>query len=235
MRKLIRKIPWLAAVTMIAAMGAAQAAVNPKGVVSTSTNVLQSMAQSAANNQGIPPYVLKNAKGIAIIPNVTKAGFLVTGQHGVGVLAEHQSGGDWSDPVFISFSGGGIGFQAGAQSSDVILVFMNDRDLQNALNGSFTLKGNGDVTAGPVGSQGQSGKLSDGVYTYTRSGGVFAGVALTGSTLNVEEDANHDYYGKTVSAQDIIAGNNQVQPPADAQQLKQALQHATQGNGTGTG
>ena len=112
------KLHWVAAAALIAAVGAVHAAVNPKNVVSTSTSVLKAMVVSAANTKGIPSYVLNNAKGIAIIPNVTKAGFLVTGQHGVGVLAQHQSNGDWSDPVFISFSGGGIGFQAGAQGEE---------------------------------------------------------------------------------------------------------------------
>lgn len=229
------KIQMLCAAVLIAAgMGAAQAAVNPKNVVSTSTNVLQDMAKSAANNQGIPPYVIKNAKGIAIIPNVTKAGFLVTGHHGVGVLTQHQSDGSWSDPVFVSFTGGGIGFQAGAQSSDVILVFMNNHDLQSALNGSFSLSGSGAVTAGPVGSKGQTGNLSNGVYTYSRSGGAFAGVALNGSSLSVDENANKDYYGHAVQPQEIIAGRN-VKPASDAQQLKRALQNAAQGGGKSNG
>ena len=111
----------------------------------------------AIPEKGIPPSLLSNAKGLAIIPGVIKAGFIVGGRHGKGILVVYKKNGEWSNPAFISFTGGSIGWQIGAQSSDIILVFRTKRSVNNLMKGKFTLGADASIAAGPVGRQVEAG------------------------------------------------------------------------------
>jgi len=179
-------------------------------------HVLQSMASS---NQ-IPSSLLSQAKCIAVIPQMTKAGFIVGGKHGNGVVSCRTSSG-WSAPAFISMTGGSVGLQAGAAKQDIVLL-MNEQGAQELKGGHWDL-GAEAAAAGPSG--GAEATQSTGwkapVLSYSNSSGAFAGVDVGGSKIGADDDAIKNVYGKGASFQAILDG--QVQPQASGQQFISAL------------
>jgi len=179
----------------------------------------------AIPESSIPPALLAEAHAIAIIPSVLKAGFIVGGRFGKGVVMVRGKAG-WSDPVFLTLAGGSFGWQIGAQAADVILVFKNRRGLDSLVNGKFTLGADAAVSAGPVGRNAAAAtdvQLKSEIYSYSRSRGLFAGVALDGSVLDIDKDADAAYYGKAgITATEIFDGNA-PKHPADSQKLKSTL------------
>ncbi|HET7312821.1 lipid-binding SYLF domain-containing protein [Salinisphaera sp.] len=190
----------LAAVLMVAAgslttTGTALAASEPDDIMNNATSVLDQFVNIPENK--IPSALLQQAYGIAVIPSVFKAGFIGGVQYGKGVLSVRTSDGSWSDPTFIKLYGGSFGFQAGVSSTDLILVFKTRRSVDRLADGEFTLGADASVAAGPVGRRaGASTNLSFDaeVYSYSRSRGLFAGVALNGARLGIAQDANWLYY-----------------------------------------
>ncbi len=175
----------------------------------------------------IPPSLLANAQAIAIIPGVVKAGFIVGGRYGEGVLLRRDPRtGRWGNPVFLTLAGGSFGFQIGASSSDVILVFKNRRGLDSLVKGKFTLGADASVAAGPVGRQAEAAtdaELKAEIYSYSRSRGLFAGVALDGSVLNIDHEATARFYGKPgLTAYDVFEGKVPKVPEV-VHRLHQAL------------
>jgi lipid-binding SYLF domain-containing protein len=153
-----------------------------------------------ASFKGIPPSLMHDAQGVAVIPHVIKAGFIIGGRFGRGVVMARQPNGDWSNPVFISLAGGGVGWQVGVQSTDVLLVFKTREGVRRLLEGKdkVTLGADVGVAAGPVGRQAEAstdGQLKAEIYSYSRSRGLFAGVSLEGSGLLVDTEANAAFYG----------------------------------------
>jgi lipid-binding SYLF domain-containing protein len=174
----------------------------------------------------IPYSLLRDAYGVAIIPGVIKVGFMLGGRFGQGVLLTRQDDGNWSNPAFVSIGGGSIGWQIGAQSTDIILVFKNQRSIDNIFNGKLTLGGDASVAAGPVGRQASAatdGNLNAEIYTYARNRGLFAGVSLDGSWLNMNRKSNEAYYGNGMSPKQILAANN-LAAPLNARQLVEILE-----------
>lgn len=160
----------------------------------------------AIPEKGIPPALLHDAYGMAIIPGVIKLGFIVGGRYGSGVLVVRDNSGKWSPPAFVSLYGGGIGWQIGAQSTDIILVFKSRRSIDGIMKGKFTLGGDAAVAAGPVGRSLEAAtdvKLKAEIYSYSRSRGLFAGVSLEGAALQIDDEADAAFYGR----QDIFAGD----------------------------
>jgi lipid-binding SYLF domain-containing protein len=150
-------------------------------------------------DQGIPRNLLENAQGIAIIPGVLKAGFVVGGRHGRGVVLARGANGVWSNPVFLSLNGGSIGWQIGVQSTDVVLVFKTRQSLDRILKGKgkLTLGADLAVAAGSVGRQAEAdtdAKLRAEIYSYSRSRGLFAGLSVEGAGLTVEHLATRTFY-----------------------------------------
>lgn len=164
----------------------------------------------AIPEKGIPPVLLGDAYGIAVIPGVIKLGFIVGGRYGTGVLMVRDRDGTWSPPAFISLAGGGIGWQIGAQSTDFILVFKNRRSIDGIMKGKFTLGADAAVAAGPVGRNLEAAtdvKLKSEIYAYSRSRGLFAGVSLEGAALQIDDETDAAFYGKKdIHAGDILAG-----------------------------
>jgi lipid-binding SYLF domain-containing protein len=179
----------------------------------------------AIPEQSMPPSLLTDAHAIAIIPDVIKAGFIVGGRFGKGVVMVRGKAG-WSDPVFLTLAGGSFGWQIGAQAADVILVFKNRRGLDSLVNGKFTLGADAAVSAGPVGRNAAAAtdlQLKSEIYSYSRSRGLFAGVALDGSVLEIDKEANSGYYGRDgITATDIFDGKV-PRNPEEAQKLKSTL------------
>ncbi len=150
--------------------------------------------------KGIPPAMLQDATGVAVIPDVVKAGLVLGGRFGRGVVLVRQPDGSWSHPVFVTLAGGGIGLQAGIQSTDVVLVFKTRHGLDNILNGKgkLTLGGDASIAAGPVGRSAEASTdahFKAEIYSYSRSRGLFAGLSLEGARLTVDHDANAVFYG----------------------------------------
>ena len=180
---------------------AARGQVAEAQTVAASIDVLQGFTTFRA--QSIPHQLLADAQAVAIIPNVIKGGFVIAGRFGRGVVMVREPNGAWRGPVFATFTGGSIGWQIGIQSTDVVLVFKNRKGIEKMLEGSeFTLGADASIAAGPVGRQASAGTdvtLNAEIYSYSRSRGLFAGVALDGSVLRVDNRANAAYYaGGTV-------------------------------------
>lgn len=194
--------------------------------VQDSTTVLNEIM--AIPNSGIPREMLNNAHAVAIIPRVIKGSFVVGARHGNGVLLVRDENGAWHAPVFVELTGGNVGWQVGVQSSDIVLVFKTPQSVSGLLNGKFTIGADAAVAAGPVGRQAGAAtdsSLNAEIFSYSRSRGLFAGVALDGSVLKVESDRNAAYY------RPVVAGGPVTVPPA-AQQLATTL---LQYSGTYTG
>ncbi len=189
----------------------------------------------AAPDKGIPEEVLNGAKCIAVVPSMGKGGFIVGGEHGRGVVTCRTAHG-WSAPAFISIGGGNFGFQAGAQSVDLVMLFMNDKGVQGLLSSKFELTGEASATAGPVGRHASAGtdwKMDTEALSYSRTKGLFVGVAVDGAKIQQDNDSTIAMYGKDVSFRETLSGN--VHIPANADPFlaavkaaeKQTRQHET--------
>lgn len=163
----------------------------------------------AQRDQVIPERLLQRAYAVAVIPDVIKAAFIVGGRRGSGVMVVRDSRGRFSNPVFVNLTGGSVGWQAGAQSTDIVLVFTTRRGVEGIADGKLTLGAGASVAAGPVGRQADAAAgVNAEVFSYSRNRGLFAGVALDGTALTMDNRANAAFYGRRgVLASDIMAGN----------------------------
>ena len=171
--------------------------------------------------KSIPPEVLRNAKGVAIM-TVIKAGFIVSGRAGSGVVVARLGKG-WSGPSAIGTGGAGFGFQIGAEQTEFVIV-LNTREAVKAFSqgGNVQLGGDISVAAGPVGRTVEAGVTPvAAVYTYSRSQGLFGGISLEGTVVATRNDANAQYYGRAVTPGQILSGK--VKVPAGAKPLQRAL------------
>jgi len=162
-----------------------------------------------APDKAIPTDLLREAKAIAVIPDMIKAGFIFGGRRGEGLISVKTRDGTWSNPSFITMTGGSVGFQAGVSSTDVILVFRTQRGVDSIVNGKFTLGADASAAAGPVGrtaSAATDGQLKAEIYSYSRTRGLFAGVALDGSALRIDYDANAAIYGPGITPRRVFEG-----------------------------
>ena len=179
-----------------------------------------------------PPILMRNAQAIAIVPGIIKAGFIAGGRYGWGVVMERRPDGSWANPVFVTLAGGSFGFQIGVQSIDAIIVFKSLQSVERLTRGKFTLGADAAAAAGPVGrsmSAGTDIKLGAEVYTYSRSRGLFAGVSLAGSALQIDYDATDKFYGLMgLTAGDVFSGSRIVEVPPVATHLMQILTQHTQ-------
>jgi lipid-binding SYLF domain-containing protein len=165
-------------------------------IVNNSTQVINEIMAIPA--QAIPHSLLREAAGLAIIPGMVKGGFIVGVNHGRGVVITRNEGGQWNPPFFVTITGGSIGWQAGLQSTDLVLVFRTQRCIQNLANGKFTIGADASAAAGPVGrdaSIGTDARLQAEIISYSRSRGLFAGVSINGSSMQVDGNANARFYG----------------------------------------
>jgi lipid-binding SYLF domain-containing protein len=171
--------------------------------------------------QAIPTAVLRESKGLAIL-TVTKAGFIVSGRGGKGIVIA-RTGNGWSGPSAIGTGGMGFGFQAGAQVSEVVIVLNTPAAVEAfTRDGDFTLGGNLSVTAGPIGRDAEAKiGIQAVMYSYSRSQGLFGGLSVEGTVMATRKDDNAAYYGRPVTAKDILTGN--VAAPAGAMTLQKTL------------
>jgi SH3 domain-containing YSC84-like protein 1 len=180
----------------------------------------------AAPDKGIPEEVLNGAKCIAVVPDMAKGGFIVGGEHGRGVVTCRTRAG-WSAPAFISIGGGNFGFQAGAQSVDLIMLFMNDKGVQALLSSKFELSGEASATAGPVGRHASAGtdwKMDTEALSYSRTKGLFLGVAVDGAKIQQDKDSTVAIYGKDVNFRKTLSGS--VHAPTSTNSFLEAVNAA---------
>lgn len=180
----------------------------------------------AAPDKGIPEEVLDGAKCIGVVPNLVKAGFVFGGQHGEGVVTCRNAG-KWSAPALFKISGGSWGAQIGAESIDLVMVFMNEKGANQLLNSKFKIGGDISGSAGPVGRHASAGtdwKLDSEILTYSRSKGLFAGLTLNGSVVQIDDDGMAAVYGANWSVRKALTGKEAS--PAMARPFVAAIQHA---------
>jgi SH3 domain-containing YSC84-like protein 1 len=213
-------------IALIVAMGLAPAFAFAEGA--------QERLQSAAEvfneimgvpEKGIPQDLLQRAHCVVIVPAMKSGAFIVGGKYGRGfATCRNQSGSGWGAPGAVRIEGGSFGFQIGGSSTDVVMLVMNERGMNRLLESKFTLGGNASVAAGPVGRTATAktdAYLSAEILSWSRSRGLFAGVALEGATLRNDLDENKELYGRELHNKDVLMTG--IKPPAAAQPLLSAL------------
>ena len=193
------------------------------------TGVLGELRNTAEG--GIPDSLFSKAHCVVVIPDLKKAGFILGGEHGSGVMSCRR-GNTWSPPVFMDLTKGSAGLQIGVQSTDLVLLVMNQSGADKLLRNKVTLGGDASVAAGPVGraaSAGTDAQLSAEMLSYSRTKGLFAGVDLSGGSLNPDHSKNERAYGPNASARDIALGTTRVKVSAEAQAFINALGRDTRG------
>jgi lipid-binding SYLF domain-containing protein len=173
--------------------------------VQKSTGVIRDFSKM---KESIPTQLIQQAQGIIIIPHMINAGLAVGGKRGKGVAIVKLADGKWSNPVFVTFTGGSLGLQIGVQSVDLVLVFKHKYVLTKMEKGDFTIGGDVSVAAGPVGRSSTAStdyKLEAEVYSYSRSKGLFAGLSINGSNISVDKSANANFYGSSATSHTIFA------------------------------
>ncbi len=170
-------------------------------------------------DQGIPQELLESVKCIAIIPGDVKFAFIFGGSYGRG-LATCRNEHGWSAPMFVAIDGGSVGYQIGGSSTDLVMLFMNDRALQSLLSDKFKLGADASVAAGPVGRHASAGtdlKLNAEILSYSRTKGIFAGVSLEGAVMQADKSGDEAMYGPGVDRHEIL--NGKVEVPESARPL----------------
>jgi lipid-binding SYLF domain-containing protein len=176
----------------------------------------------AAPDKGIPQEMLENAHCIVIVPSLKTAAFLVGGKYGKGYLSCRNKGGSgWSAPATVRIEGGSVGFQIGGSQTDLILLVMNERGADKLLSSKFTLGAEGSVAAGPVGRTATAqtdAQMHAEILSWSRSQGLFAGLALEGATLRQDQDDNVKLYGRKLQNRQIVT-SGMAAPKAAARLL----------------
>lgn len=180
--------------------------------------VLQELVRTP--DDAIPEHILARAEAIVVIPTLVKGGFVIGAEHGRGVMSvRNRAAGTWSLPAFVAMTGGSIGWQVGVQSTDLVLLVMNEQGVDDLLTSEFKLGADASVAAGPVGRAAQAAtdaRMTAKILAYSRAKGLFAGVSVQGSSLRDDKDANADFYGSAHSARQIFAKPTTPAPPPAA-------------------
>ncbi len=162
--------------------------------------------------ESIPSDLLKITQGIIIVPRLLNGGFVLAAKRGKGIAMVKLEDGTWSNPVFVTITGGSVGLQVGVQSIDLVLIFKDKETLEKIGNGSFTLGGDISATAGPVGRNSSAStdyKMEAEVYSYSRSKGLFAGISLSGSAIDIDQKADKAFYGNDLDAKSLFSNSTE--------------------------
>jgi len=182
-------------------------------------------------DKGIPDSIVKQATCIAVVPSLKKGAFIIGAQYGQGVVT-CRTGRGWSGPVFIRMAGGSFGFQIGGEGTDLVLVAVNDKGLQDLLKSKFKIGGDAAAAAGPVGRNAQAAtdiSMRAELLTYSRTKGLFAGIDLDGTTVSQNTDDTTLLYGGPHTFDQVLKGN--VLPPDDSRPFLRTIAkyfHASQ-------
>ncbi len=206
----------LLTLVLMSLAGSVQAGGRETVIVQNAAEILDQSTKIA--ERCIPAYLLQKAQGVLVMPNVVKAGLLVGGRHGRGVLLVRTKDGGWSNPIFVTLTGGSFGWQGGIQSADLVLVFKTAQGVERLLKGQnkLTLGGDASIAAGPVGRQSSAATdvmLKAEIFSYSRSRGLFLGLSLEGDALMIDWKGNESYYNRRdVTPGDIVVGAGMVLP-----------------------
>lgn len=204
-------------------------AVTEAQIVESATQVLDEVMVEPG--KAIPQSLLAEAEGIAIIPSLLKGGFVVGVKHGRGVVVVRDRQRTWQPPKFVTINGGSVGWQAGIQQSDLILVFRTPRSIDSLMKGKLTIGADAAAAAGPVGRQAAAAtdiSLQAEIYSYSRSRGLFAGLALDGSVMQLDPNATTVYYTTATPGEFPAPGSPAPFPPT-ADRLLQRVNAYTSG------
>ena len=189
--------------------------------------VLEEMQNSPDHN--IPAGLISRAKAIIVFPTMVKAGFFVGARYGKGFISVRSKvNGEWGAPAFLYTAGGSLGLQFGAETVDLILLVMTQRGLEGLLSEKFTLGGDIAVAAGPVGRYAEASAdvyMQGEIYSYSRSKGIFGGISVKGTVITSDVDANQAYYGKPLTAENILLSNQTGEIPESGKQFIKIFNH----------
>jgi lipid-binding SYLF domain-containing protein len=180
----------------------------------------------ATPDKGIPQEVIDHAKCIAVVPHLVKGGFVFGAEGGRGVATCRTEHG-WSAPAFFDVEGGSWGLQIGVEGIDLVMVFQNDKGMQDLLSSKFQVGGDASAAAGPVGRHASADtdwKMNAEILTYSRAKGAFAGLTLNGAAVHRDDDAMRTMYGPDASTRTVLSG--QVPPPVSAHAFLSAVRGA---------
>ncbi len=215
--QLIMNSKLLIAVTVLVGLlfaGTSNAASREEKRVGDAADVLEQLLRIPEKT--VPPALLSRAYAVAVVPNVIKAAFGLGARHGKGIIVVRQDDGSWSNPAFIALTGGSVGWQIGAQSTDIILVFKTRKGVDGIENGRLTLGADASVAAGPLGRQAAIAtdiEFKAEVYSYSRNRGLFAGVALEGAGVTMDRKANAAFYASSsMTPERIFASSPNIAP-----------------------
>ena len=178
-----------------------------------------------AGDKGIPQDLVDKAQCAVIVPGLKKGAFIVGGQFGKGfITCRGANDRGWSAPAAIKVEGGSVGFQIGGSETDVVMLVMNQRGADRLMQSQFTLGGEGEIAAGPVGREASAqtdAKFSAEMLSWSRSRGVFAGIALKGATLRSDKGENEVLYGRDLDTREVVTGK--IAPTREGRELISAL------------
>jgi lipid-binding SYLF domain-containing protein len=198
----------LAGLALAVGATASHAQAREEGRLLLASQVLEELRD--ARDQMIPDRLLERAYGIAVIPDMTKIAFFAGGRRGDGILVYRDKDGRFTNPIFITMTGGSFGWQWGVQKTDIVLVFTTKKGIEGISGGKVTLGADASVAAGPVGRESSAStdmSFKAEVYSYSRSRGVFAGLAIDGTVISIDDDENEAFYKKRgITATDIANG-----------------------------
>jgi lipid-binding SYLF domain-containing protein len=190
----------------------------PKEQVKKLNEAAAVVAKVRSSPEGIPEDIWSKAACVVVIPSLKKAGFIIAGEFGSGAMSCRNAG-HWGAPVFMKLTKGSAGFQAGAQSTDLILVVLNRKGAEKLLGNEVTLGADASIAAGPAGrtaTAGTDAQMTAEILSYSHAKGLFAGVDLSGGSLRADDKANTSAYGSNASAKDIALGNTPATVPPEA-------------------
>ena len=185
----------------------------------TTAEALVDAATNSVNTFAIDPDMkwfrdnMNNAKGVFVVPQLVKGGFIFGGSGGSGVLLAKGEGNIWSDPAFYTMASGTVGLQIGVEVSEIILMVMTDRGIDALLTSSFKLGGDVSIAAGPIGA-GAKAQTAD-IFAFSRSKGIYGGINIEGAVIKTRNDWNTAYYGGETSPRAIIIERSATNPHAD--------------------
>ena len=224
----MKKILVLTAMLGVASMGWA----SDKGDLKANANDRLDSAATvlhplmATPDKGIPQEVMDHAKCVAVIPHMVKGGFVFGAEGGRGVATCRTASG-WSAPAFFSIEGGSWGLQIGVEGIDVVMIFQNDKGMEDLLKSKFKVGGDASAAAGPVGRSASAGtdwKMNAEILTYSRAKGAFAGLTLTGAVVHTDKDSMDAFYGPNTTEREVLTGK--VHAPQSAHAFLSAVRGA---------
>lgn len=158
-------------------------------------------------DRGVPEWLLERTRCVAVVPSVIKGAFIWGGRHGRGVMSCRNEAGAWSPPIFVKISGGSFGFQAGGESTDLVLFFLTERGVRSLLETKFVLGADVGLAAGPLGRSAEATtdlKFKAEIYSYAKSKGLYAGISIEGARLAADYGWGRGFYGERVWPDEVL-------------------------------